>query len=118
MNPNNDQSLEDMPQDWWRMSFEQKRAAVVDLAISLLTRIVHEDRAPDPWETTNLLSALGALNTEFFSLAQFQVTLAMAPEIDRSPRWRPPSNMEVPDALELISAFECILLQPIRRLEK
>ncbi len=118
MNSEKNYSLEGMPQDWWQLSPEQKRVAVVDLAISLLTRIDHEHRAPDYWETTNLLSALGALNTGFFSLARVQVILAMAPEIDRSPSWRPPPGISTPKAVELISEFECMLLQPIRRPEK
>jgi hypothetical protein len=114
MNAKKDYSLEDMPQGWWQMPNEKKRAAVADLAILLLTQIENEGRVPDPWETTNLLSALGALHTEFFSLARVQVILAMAPEIDRSPSWKPRLAMETPRACELISAFECILLQPSR----
>ena len=115
MNPEKNYALEEMPQGWWQMSPEQKRVAVIDLAISLLTRIDHEHRAPDQWETTNLLSALGALNTGFFSLARVQVILAMAPEIDRSPSWTPPPGIETPKAVELILDFERMLLQPIRR---
>jgi hypothetical protein len=57
---------------WATVSKGDKQSAVADLAIAALTEYAANDQELDAWEAQHLRSALGAIDTDFFSLSRIQ----------------------------------------------
>ena len=83
-----------------------KQSAVVNFALAMLDGVAADGRELDMWESSCLLQALGAIYTNWFTLAMGAVQKALADPESRARGWEATLAHEAPSVHAMRDAFD------------